>query len=210
MSVKTDTGSDNRDLTAKELAAIEEEYEEGARTRAVSTGFARFLKTVALAFATYHYLTAGFALPADYWHMGWHLSGLFILIYALFPMFKTYSAYEMKTSMSDGLRVAGTAEFAGLDAPVNDKRLAGLIRLARRISPDLRAEAHTTWSGQRPSLPDSPPCIVVLEGVPGPIAAFGHSHYGLMMAPKTGELVADTATGRAANIDLSSYRATRS
>ena len=97
MSVKTDTGSDNRDLTAKELAAIEEEYEEGARTRAVSTGFARFLKTVALAFATYHYLTAGFALPADYWHMGWHLSGLFILIYALFPMFKTHSAYEMKT-----------------------------------------------------------------------------------------------------------------
>ena len=65
MSVKTDTGSDNRDLTAKELAAIEEEYDEGARTRAVSTGFARFLKTVALVFATYHYLTAGFALPAD-------------------------------------------------------------------------------------------------------------------------------------------------
>ena len=97
MSVKNDTGSEDRDLTAEKLAAIEEEYDEGARTRAVSTGFARFLKTVALAFATYHYLTAGFALPADYWHMGWHLSGLFILIYALFPMFKTHSAYEMKT-----------------------------------------------------------------------------------------------------------------
>ncbi|MEZ5771106.1 MAG: hypothetical protein R3D61_05525 [Defluviimonas denitrificans] len=97
MSVKNDTGSEDRDLTAEELAAIEEEYDEGARTRAVSTGFARFLKAVALAFATYHYLTAGFALPADYWHMGWHLSGLFILIYALFPMFRTHSAYEMKT-----------------------------------------------------------------------------------------------------------------
>ena len=120
---------------------------------------------------------------------------------------------EMKfvaSSMSDGLRVAGTAEFAGLDAPINDKRLAGLISLARRISPDLRAEAHTTWSGQRPSLPDSLPCIGEIEGFPGLIAAFGHSHYGLMMAPKTGELVADIATGRAANIDLSSYLATRS
>ena len=119
---------------------------------------------------------------------------------------------EMKfvaSSMSDGLRVAGTAEFAGLDAPINDKRLAGLISLARRISPDLRAEAHTTWSGQRPSLPDSLPCIGEIEGFPGLIAAFGHSHYGLMMAPKTGELVADIATGRAANIDLSPYRATR-
>ncbi len=78
-----------RDLTAEELAAIEEKYDEGAATRQVSDGFAKFLRYVALAFATYHYLTAGFALPPDFWHMGWHLSGLFILTYALFPLFKS-------------------------------------------------------------------------------------------------------------------------
>jgi len=119
---------------------------------------------------------------------------------------------EMKfvaSSMTDGLRVAGTAEFAGLDAALNKRRLDGLVRLACRLSPDLTAEPHATWSGQRPSLPDSLPCIGEVEGLPGLVAAFGHSHYGLMMAPKTGELVADIVTGRMANTDLSPYKATR-
>ena len=113
------------------------------------------------------------------------------------------------SSMEDGLRVAGTAEFAGLDAPINEKRLQGLVTLARGLSPDLNTDPHTTWSGQRPSLPDSLPCIGEIDGLPDLISAFGHSHYGLMMAPKTGRLVADIATGTAANVDLSPYRATR-
>ncbi|AAV97303.1 TRAP transporter, 4TM/12TM fusion protein (plasmid) [Ruegeria pomeroyi DSS-3] len=92
-SQKTDT------LTAEELAAIEEKYDESAATRPVSPGFARFLKVVALSFATYHYLTAGFALPTDHWHMGWHLSGLFILTYALFPAIRTRGTYDLKTGL---------------------------------------------------------------------------------------------------------------
>lgn len=47
------------------------------------------MRIVALAFAAYHYYTAGFGLPTDHWHMGWHLTGLFILIYALFPVLRT-------------------------------------------------------------------------------------------------------------------------
>lgn len=113
------------------------------------------------------------------------------------------------STMLDGLRVAGTAEFAGLDAPINERRLSGLITLARRLSPDLNAEAYTTWSGQRPSLPDSLPCIGEIDGFPNLITAFGHSHYGLMMAPKTGRIVADIATGTASNIDLSPYHPNR-
>ncbi|MEL7347604.1 MAG: TRAP transporter fused permease subunit [Pseudomonadota bacterium] len=76
-------------LSDEELAEIERRYDEGAATRRIEPGFAKFLRAVALTFAVYHYLTAGFALPPDYWHMGWHLSGLFILTYALFPMVKT-------------------------------------------------------------------------------------------------------------------------
>ncbi|WP_370632881.1 hypothetical protein [Hasllibacter sp. MH4015] len=34
---------------------------------------------------------------------------------------------------------------------------------------------------------------------------FGHSHYGLMMAPKSGEIVADLITRRGPNADLSAY-----
>lgn len=86
------------ELSAEELANIEKKYDEGAATRQVSPGFGKFLRYVALTFAMYHYLTAGFALPTDFWHMGWHLSGLFILTYALFPMFKTRSAFNLHHS----------------------------------------------------------------------------------------------------------------
>ncbi|MFK7764349.1 MAG: TRAP transporter permease [Roseobacter sp.] len=87
-----------RELSQEELAAIEEKYDEGAQTRAVTPAFGHFLRYVALTFAVYHYLTAGFALPPDYWHMGWHLSGLFILTYAFYPLFKTKSAFALNTS----------------------------------------------------------------------------------------------------------------
>lgn len=122
----------------------------------------------------------------------------------------THSVMDMDmkfvaSSMEDGLRVAGTAEFAGLDAPINPKRAEGLAKLAQALLPGMDVSRATNWSGQRPSLPDSLPCIGEIKGLPGLIAAFGHSHYGLMMAPKTGRLVADIATGTAQNIDLSPY-----
>ncbi|QAX31872.1 NAD(P)/FAD-dependent oxidoreductase [Leisingera sp. NJS204] len=113
------------------------------------------------------------------------------------------------SSMQEGLRVAGTAEFAGLDQPLNQKRLDGLAELARALLPDLQAGDMDTWSGQRPSLPDSLPCIGEVEGFPDLIAAFGHSHYGLMMAPKTGRLVADIVSGTPVNEDLAPFRARR-
>ena len=86
----------DRDPSAEELAAIEEKYDEVAAARPVGPGLATFLKWIAVAFAAYHYLTAGFGLPTDYWHMGWHLSGLFILIYALYPLIRTRTAMEMR------------------------------------------------------------------------------------------------------------------
>ena len=77
------------DLSDEELAAIEAKYDEGTASRAVGPRVALILRVVALVFAAYHYYTAGFGLPADHWHMGWHLAGLFILTYALFPVFRT-------------------------------------------------------------------------------------------------------------------------
>ena len=113
------------------------------------------------------------------------------------------------SSMQDGVRVAGTAEFGGLDAPISEKRSAGLVTLAGKLSPKLNTEAYSTWSGQRPSLPDSLPCIGEIDGLPDLITAFGHSHWGLMMAPKTGRIVADLATGAKTNLDLSPYHPNR-
>ena len=95
---------DAPELSAEELAEIEKKYDEGAATRSVAPGFARFLRYIALTYAVYHYLTAGFGLPPDYWHMGWHLSGLFILTYALFPLVKTKTSFDLNTG---ALRLGG-------------------------------------------------------------------------------------------------------
>lgn len=99
-----DRAHSDHELTAEELAAIEEKYDEGAATRKVSGTAIQVLRIVALAFAIYHFFTAGFGLPADHWHMGIHLSGLFILTYAFFPVFKSKSAFALKTG---GLRLGG-------------------------------------------------------------------------------------------------------
>lgn len=88
-----------RELTEEELAAIEEKYDEGSATRKIGEKTSIILRAVALVFAIYHYITAGFGLPADHWHMGFHLTGLFILTYALFPIFKTKNAFAMKAGL---------------------------------------------------------------------------------------------------------------
>ncbi len=93
-----------RELTEAELTAIEEKYDEGAAVRSVTPTFGKFLRYIALTFAVYHYLTAGFALPPDYWHMGWHLSGLFILTYSFYPLIKTKTSFDLNTG---ALRLGG-------------------------------------------------------------------------------------------------------
>lgn len=98
----SDTKSDDYELSAEELATIEEKYDETAATRTVTGKMHIALRAVAVLFALYHYLTAGFALPAQHWHMGWHLSGLFILTYALFPIMRSKNAFAVKVG---GLRV---------------------------------------------------------------------------------------------------------
>lgn len=104
MNENSDHSDDDQALSQEELAAIGETYEEGARTRRVSPGYARVLRWIALSFAIYHYLTAGFALPADFWHMGWHLCGLFILTYSLYPFLSSTSTFEFKNGP---LRIGG-------------------------------------------------------------------------------------------------------
>ncbi|WP_114389068.1 NAD(P)/FAD-dependent oxidoreductase [Notoacmeibacter marinus] len=106
------------------------------------------------------------------------------------------------SSMSDGLRVAGSAEFADIDAPADPNKRDVMVRQAKAICPGLKVDECHFWLGRRPSFPDSLPAIGEIAGHEGLFAAFGHSHYGLMMAPKTGEVVADAIAGRSQNIDL--------
>lgn len=113
------------------------------------------------------------------------------------------------SSMSNGLRVAGTAEFGAISAPPSPKRIENMKRIAERMVPSIKDTAFETWMGIRPSFPDSLPVIEEFEQYPGLIGAFGHSHYGLMMAPKTGRIVADIVARKPLNQDLSPFSVER-
>ncbi|MEM7041670.1 MAG: FAD-binding oxidoreductase [Pseudomonadota bacterium] len=113
------------------------------------------------------------------------------------------------SAMSSGMRSAGTAEFADIDTPPAFRRADMLKTLTSAMLPDLKTEGCRVWMGTRPSFPDSLPCIGPLDGHQNLHLAFGHSHYGLGMAPMTGELVAGLLTGHLPNVDLAPYLAAR-
>lgn len=113
------------------------------------------------------------------------------------------------SSMEGGLRMAGQAEFGGLDDPPDPTREAHMARLVSRMIPGIDVKGARVWMGRRPSLPDSLPVIGALPGQEGLFGCFGHAHWGLMQAPKSGEILADLLTGRLSNTDLSAFSATR-
>ncbi|MEK9751820.1 MAG: FAD-binding oxidoreductase [Rhodospirillaceae bacterium] len=113
------------------------------------------------------------------------------------------------SSMNTGVRCAGTAEFAGIDAAPNYRRSQVFVRLAKRLFPDINTESQVEWMGRRPSFPDSLPCLGEIPGYRGLYAAFGHSHYGFGMAPNTGRVVAELVSGGKPNIPMEPYSITR-
>jgi len=110
------------------------------------------------------------------------------------------------TPMAEGLRLAGTVEFAGLARPPTPGRAEQLHRLSRGLfKRELNAEAATPWMGFRPSLPDSLPVIDSLcDG--RVLLAFGHQHLGLTQAAVTAQMVAALAAGQPAPL---AYRVSR-
>lgn len=106
--------------------------------------------------------------------------------------------------MQGRLRVAGTVELGGLQAPPSPHRVAKLIEGARAIFPDLGTPARD-WMGFRPSLPDSLPVIGPSTKGRDIIHAYGHGHIGLTLAPITARLVAAVVAGRTPELDLAPY-----
>jgi len=113
------------------------------------------------------------------------------------------------TPMAGGIRVAGTAEFAGLEAPANPARHAALVTRARSVFPGLSDAGHSVWMGFRPSMPDTLPVIGRAAAVPNAYLAFGHGHLGLTAGAATGRAIADLAAERAPAFDVGPFSPTR-
>lgn len=113
------------------------------------------------------------------------------------------------TPMEEGLRIAGTVELAGLDAPPDYRRADALLAKAQRLLPGLRARSVERWMGHRPSLPDSMPMIDATPRASNAFLAFGHGHVGLTAAAPTGEIIADLVAGRRPYMDIAPFSARR-
>jgi D-amino-acid dehydrogenase len=113
------------------------------------------------------------------------------------------------TPMEGGLRIAGTVELAGLEAPPTFARADALLVGAKRLLPELRHGKVERWMGHRPSLPDSMPVIGRSPRMHNAFFAFGHGHVGLTAAAPTGEIIADLVSGGEPSIDISAFVAER-
>jgi len=117
------------------------------------------------------------------------------------------------TPMDQGLRVAGTVEFAGLDAPPDWRRARTLLRQAQAMFPGLARDIPESrishWMGFRPSLPDSLPVIGPSRRYRNAFHAFGHGHVGLAGGAMTGRIVAALVDGAKPPIDITPFRVDR-
>ncbi|MRI32640.1 C4-dicarboxylate ABC transporter permease [Endozoicomonas sp. OPT23] len=102
-------------LTFEELQEMEEQYDSELQTRKIPKGAETICGFILVLFGIYHFVTAGTGLPADYWHMGIHLSGVLSMIFIY------YAARKGR----DRVDAQGYARI-----PVYDLVLAGLSVLA--------------------------------------------------------------------------------
>lgn len=111
--------------------------------------------------------------------------------------------------MEQGIRFAGTVEFAGLTAPPDMRRADLLLRQGHRMLRNIPDGEVVRWMGHRPSLPDSLPVVSASAHFSNVFFAFGHGHMGLIGGSVTGRLIADLAAGHPPVIDPSPYRVDR-
>ena len=104
------------------------------------------------------------------------------------------------------LEIAGTAEFASLDAEPDYRRAQILKEHGKYYLPNLQIEEASEWMGRRPMMADSLPVMGRSPRHERVLYAFGHGHYGLAQGPTTGKIIARLAQGQDPGTDLKPYR----
>jgi len=108
-----------------------------------------------------------------------------------------YSSWGYLVPRRDGRILAGsTTEFVGFDKDVTIDGVSEIRAMALEIAPVLDdSPLVDTWSGLRPCAQDGLPVLGPHEEVEGLFYATAHYRNGILLAPITGELIADIVTG---------------
>jgi glycine oxidase len=108
---------------------------------------------------------------------------------------------------TNGLVFAGaTVEDVGFRFRTTKRGLDQVRRAAFELVPQLRhAREHFSWFGFRPGSPDGLPMIGALPGWDNVTVATGHFRNGILLAPVTGQLIADAIVGGGAGEALAPF-----
>ena len=112
------------------------------------------------------------------------------------------------TPLGSRLRILGMAEFSGFDRHIDPKRLQQLHRFFADLLPQLAErldwQKAEGWAGLRPMSADGRPFIGP-SGIDGLWLNVGHGHLGWTKAVGSARILADTMTGRAAEINAAPF-----
>jgi glycine oxidase len=112
----------------------------------------------------------------------------------------------MLTKADGSTYVGTTVEEAGYDARPTASGIAGLLALVPRLAPGLAdATVVRAWAGLRPATSDGLPLMGRVPGWHGVSIAAGHFRDGILLAPITGELVADLVARRSPRLPLEAF-----
>src|SRR6185503_18056961 len=105
-----------------------------------------------------------------------------------------YSSRGYLVPRRDGRLLAGsTSEHAGFDKRVTDEGVQSIKAMAFEIAPRLENFGVTdSWAGLRPRAEDTSPVLGADEDVAGLFYATGHYRNGILLAPITAKLIAET------------------
>jgi glycine oxidase len=106
---------------------------------------------------------------------------------------------------SGKILVGATVEDVGYDKTVVPEAIEKLRRDATRFVPALAAAPIvSSWAGLRPGTPDDLPLIGKTRTA-GVFVATGHFRNGILLAPITGQIMADLIAGQAPAIDVRAF-----
>lgn len=110
-----------------------------------------------------------------------------------------------------GITIGGsTMENVGFESATTATGIRKVRTVAEEICPSLgRQEKVVAWAGLRPVTPDMLPILGPDPEYPSLLYACGHSRNGVLMAPLTGDLIADLVTESPLKHDLSQFRPDR-
>jgi len=116
------------------------------------------------------------------------------------------------TPLGYSLRVAGTAEFAGFNEDIHQKRIDYLYRTLESIYPSISSnldlDKGSLWYGFRPMSPDGMPYIGPTK-ISGLFVNTGHGHSGWTLAMGSGDVLADLMIKKQPNIEVKPFLASR-